>query len=80
MLTCKDHYLDSSAHFGISKEMLKDEALTLMYQNSMFHSRHLFVDNMVLDLGSGQGILCMFAAKAGARKVIGHWDPVLQYL
>uniref|UniRef100_A0A8C9D730 Protein arginine N-methyltransferase domain-containing protein n=1 Tax=Panthera leo TaxID=9689 RepID=A0A8C9D730_PANLE len=50
-------------------EMLKDEALTLMYQNSMFHSRHLFVDNMVLDVGSGQGILCMFAAKAGCSSI-----------
>ena len=51
--------------------MLKDEVRTLTYRNSMFHNRHLFKDKVVLDVGSGTGILCMFAAKAGARKVIG---------
>lgn len=53
------------------QEMLKDEVRTLTYRNSMFHNRHLFKDKVVLDVGSGTGILCMFAAKAGARKVIG---------
>lgn len=54
-----------------AQEMLKDEVRTLTYRNSMFHNRHLFKDKVVLDVGSGTGILCMFAAKAGARKVIG---------
>lgn len=53
------------------QEMLKDEVRTLTYRNSMFHNRHLFKDKVVLDVGSGTGILCMFAAKAGARRVIG---------
>uniref|UniRef100_A0A2K6JMF6 type I protein arginine methyltransferase n=1 Tax=Rhinopithecus bieti TaxID=61621 RepID=A0A2K6JMF6_RHIBE len=70
-VTSKDYYFDSYAHFGIHEEMLKDEVRTLTYRNSMFHNRHLFKDKVVLDVGSGTGILCMFATKAGARKVIG---------
>lgn len=58
-------------HNPSPQEMLKDEVRTLTYRNSMFHNRHLFKDKVVLDVGSGTGILCMFAAKAGARKVIG---------
>ncbi|XP_074926659.1 protein arginine N-methyltransferase 1 [Chelonoidis abingdonii] len=70
-MTSKDYYFDSYAHFGIHEEMLKDEVRTLTYRNSMFHNRHLFKDKVVLDVGSGTGILCMFAAKAGAKRVIG---------
>ena len=51
--------------------MLKDEVRTLTYRNSMYHNRHLFKDKVVLDVGCGTGILCMFAAKAGAKTVIG---------
>ncbi|XP_025770126.1 protein arginine N-methyltransferase 1 [Puma concolor] len=76
-MTSKDYYFDSYAHFGIHEEMLKDEVRTLTYRNSMFHNRHLFKDKVVLDVGSGTGILCMFAAKAGARKVIGAPDGLI---
>jgi len=70
-MTSRDYYFDSYAHFGIHEEMLKDEVRTLTYRNSMCHNRHLFKDKVVLDVGCGTGILSMFAAKAGARKVIG---------
>ena len=53
------------------QEMLKDEVRTLTYRNSIYHNKHLFKGKTVLDVGSGTGILCMFAAKAGAAKVIG---------
>merc|ERR1719370_897189 len=70
-MTSKDYYFDSYAHFGIHEEMLKDEVRTLTYRNSIWHNKHLFKGKIVLDVGCGTGILSMFAAKAGAAKVIG---------
>lgn len=70
-LTAKDYYFDSYAHYGIHEEMLKDEVRTVSYRNSMYNNRHLFKDKVVLDVGCGTGILSMFAAKAGAKLVIG---------
>lgn len=64
-------YADSYAHFGIHEEMLKDEVRTLSYRNAIQNNPHLFKDKVVLDVGCGTGILCMFAARAGAKKVIG---------
>ena len=55
----------------ILSEMLKDEVRTTTYRNSMYHNAHLFKNKVVLDIGCGTGILCMFAAKAGAKRVIG---------
>ncbi|KAI8914380.1 S-adenosyl-L-methionine-dependent methyltransferase [Gorgonomyces haynaldii] len=70
-LTSKDYYFDSYAHFGIHEEMLKDEVRTISYRNSIYQNAHLFKDKVVLDVGCGTGILCMFASKAGAKMVIG---------
>lgn len=70
-MTSKDYYFDSYAHFGIHEEMLKDEVRTMTYRNAIYHNTHLFKDKVVLDIGCGTGILCMFAAKAGAKRVIG---------
>jgi protein arginine N-methyltransferase 1 len=79
-MTSKDYYFDSYAHFGIHEEMLKDEVRTLTYRNSMYHNRHLFKGKVVLDVGCGTGILCMFAAKAGAKKVIGiECSSIVEY-
>ena len=51
--------------------MLKDEVRTRSYMNAILQNKHLFKDKVVLDVGCGTGILSMFAAKAGARLVIG---------
>ncbi|XP_011500937.1 PREDICTED: protein arginine N-methyltransferase 1 [Ceratosolen solmsi marchali] len=70
-MTSRDYYFDSYAHYGIHEEMLKDEVRTVTYRNSMYDNKHLFKGKVVLDIGCGTGILSMFAAKAGAARVIG---------
>jgi len=69
--TSADYYFNSYAHFGIHEEMLKDTVRTKTYMKSIYDNKHLFRDKVVLDVGCGTGILCMFAAKAGAKQVIG---------
>ena len=68
-LTSQDYYFDSYAHFGIHEEMLKDTVRTSSYRSAIVNNPHLFKDKVVLDVGCGTGILSMFAAKAGAKKV-----------
>lgn len=70
-LSSADHYFNSYAHFGIHEEMLKDNVRTGAYQKAVLQNQHLFKDKIVLDVGSGTGILCLFAAKAGAAHVYG---------
>jgi protein arginine N-methyltransferase 1 len=75
-----DYYWNSYAHFGIHEEMLKDEVRMRCYRNSIMNNKHLFKDKIVLDVGCGTGIMSMFAAKAGAKKVFGidYSDIVFQ--
>jgi len=67
----KDYYFDSYSHYGIHMEMLKDVHRTTSYRDAIWRNTYMFKDKVVLDVGCGTGILSMFAARAGARKVIG---------
>ncbi|CEJ90713.1 Putative Hnrnp arginine n-methyltransferase [[Torrubiella] hemipterigena] len=67
----EQHYFKSYDHHGIHEEMLKDEVRTRSYMNSIVQNKHIFKDKVVLDVGCGTAILSMFAAKAGAKQVIG---------
>lgn len=67
----EQHYFSSYDHYGIHEEMLQDSVRTLSYRNAIVQNKHLFKDKIVLDVGCGTGILSMFAAKNGAKHVIG---------
>lgn len=47
--------------------MLKDQVRTQSYRNAILNNRDLFKDKIVLEVGAGTGIMCMFAAQAGAK-------------
>ena len=51
--------------------MIKDQVRTETYRKAIMHNKHLFKGKIVLDVGCGTGILSLFAAKAGARRVYG---------
>jgi len=64
-------YFESYAHYGIHEEMLKDVVRTGCYRDAICSNGDMFRGKVVLDVGCGTGILSMFAAKAGAKLVIG---------
>jgi len=55
----------------IHELMLRDTVRTEAYRDFILGNPELFKNKVVLDVGCGTGILSMFAAKAGAKQVIG---------
>ena len=54
---------------GIHEEMLKDTVRTRSYESAIHDNEFLFKGKVVVDVGAGTGILSLFAAKAGAKRV-----------
>ena len=64
-------YFGGYSHYSIHEEMLKDLPRTEGYRDALEAYGSQLKDKIVLDVGCGTGILSLFAARAGARHVIG---------
>ncbi|KMZ71529.1 Arginine N-methyltransferase family protein [Zostera marina] len=63
------NYFCTYAFLYHQKEMLSDRVRMDAYCMSIFKNKHHFKDKTVLDVGTGSGILAIWCAQAGARKV-----------
>lgn len=63
------NYFCTYAFLYHQKEMLSDRVRMDAYFNSIFQNKNHFAGKTVLDVGTGSGILAIWSAQAGARKV-----------
>ncbi|WIA11620.1 hypothetical protein OEZ85_011724 [Tetradesmus obliquus] len=63
------NYFCTYAYLYHQKDMLEDHKRTGAYYNAVMQNRRQFKDKVVLDVGTGSGILAIFSAMAGAKKV-----------
>ncbi|XP_022725925.1 probable protein arginine N-methyltransferase 6 isoform X3 [Durio zibethinus] len=62
-------YFHSYAHVGIHEEMIKDRVRTETYRAAIFQHQSFIEGKVVMDVGCGTGILSIFCAQAGAKRV-----------
>lgn len=64
-----DPYFKSYFDLEVHRLMLKDVPRTEAYQRAIAENAAFFKGKTVMDIGAGTGILSLFCAQAGARKV-----------
>ncbi|XP_061569123.1 protein arginine N-methyltransferase 6 [Cololabis saira] len=62
-------YFDSYADVTIHEEMIADHVRTDAYRTAILRNSERIRGKAVLDVGAGTGVLSVFCAQAGARKV-----------
>ncbi|GMF21893.1 unnamed protein product [Phytophthora lilii] len=63
------NYFCTYAYIYHQKQMLSDDLRMQSYRDAIFENPNHFKDKVVLDVGTGSGILAIWAAQAGARRV-----------
>lgn len=63
------NYFCSYSYLYHQKQMLMDHVRMKAYHGAIMSNQELFKGKVVLDVGAGSGVLSLWAAKAGAKKV-----------
>lgn len=66
---CNESYFTSYENLDVHRLMLNDHPRVGSYRQAILQNKALFQDKIVMDIGCGTGILSLFAAEAGAKKV-----------
>uniref|UniRef100_A0A2P2I0J6 Protein arginine N-methyltransferase 6 n=1 Tax=Hirondellea gigas TaxID=1518452 RepID=A0A2P2I0J6_9CRUS len=64
-----DEYFDSYADTEVHRTMIEDHVRTDAYHKAIMQDPSFIKDKVICDVGCGSGILSMFCAQAGAKKV-----------